>query len=339
MSALNATRPTLLDIARRLDPDGKIAAVAEVLNEFNEVLDDIPFVEGNLPTGHKVTVRSSLPTAAFRKLNQGTNRTKSTTEQVTETCGIMDAYSEIDEDVALINGNVNDFRFSEDLAHIESLNQKFCTTLIYGDTSDNPEEFLGIAPRYVNLSGDTTSDQIIDAGAEGSDNTSIYLVGWHPSVITGIYPKGSQAGLKVEDKGKLTVYDSSNNPFEAFVTHYKWKCGIAIKDYRCVIRIANIDISDLETADDDTDDSANILKYMSMALDKLPPMGMLKPVFYCNNRVRSMIRVKLLGKANTYITLKDWQTPISGFNRPTLAFQGVPIRRVDAITNTETLLT
>lgn len=337
-TGLSSDRLTLLDWARRADPDGKIAAVVEVMNHYNEILDDITFIEGNLATGHKVTLRASLPTPSWRLLNEGVTRTKSTTKQITETCGMLEAYSEIDKDLAMLNGNTAAFRFSEDLAHIEAMNQEFAYTLIYGDTSVDPEKFVGLAPRYFATSGQTTSDNVINGGGEGSDNTSIWLVGWSPNTVSGIFPKGSKAGLQVNDLGEQTVYDSNLKPFQAYRTHFQWKCGIQVKDWRYVVRICNIDISDLETAGDASDTSANLLKYMSQALDKIPSNGAVRRVFYCNNRVRAMLRVKLFNKSNTYITLSDWQSPISGFNRPTLAFQGVPIRRIDEIAVNEDLV-
>lgn len=339
MSALSSDRLTLLDWARRADPDGKIATVAEVLNRYNEILDDITFVEGNLPTGHKVTLRANIPTPTWRLLNEGVTPTKSTTNQVTEVCGMLEAYSTVDKDLASLNGDTSAFRYSEDLAHIEGMNVEFASTLISGDTSIDPEKFVGLQPRYYTISGATTSTNVIDGGGTGSDNTSIYLVGWSPMTIHGIFPKGSQAGLQVKDLGEQTVLDANNKPFQAYRTHYQWKCGIAVKDWRYVVRICNIDISDLETAGDTSDTSANVLKMMSQALDKLPPNGMVKPVFYCNNRVRAMLRVKLFNKSNCYITLEDTQSPISGLNRPTLKFQGVPIRRVDEIGVAETRVT
>ncbi|TSA28587.1 hypothetical protein D4R71_00345 [bacterium] len=339
MGALTATHVTLLDWARRVDPDGKIASVIEVLNEYNEILDDISFVEGNLPTGHKVTVRASLPTPTWRLLNQGVVRTKSTSNQITETCGMMEAYSEIDKDLAMLNGNTSQFRFTEDLAHIEAMNQAFAETLIYGDTSVDPEKFVGLAPRYYTVAGATTSGNLIDGGGVGTDNTSVWLVGWSPATIMGIFPKGSKAGLQITDLGEQTVLDSSNNPFQAYRTHFQWKCGIAVKDWRYVVRIPNIDISTLETAGDAADTSANLLKMMSQAMDKLPPSGMVRPIFYCNNRVRAMIRVKFLNKSNTYITLDELQSPVSGLKRPTLSFMGIPIRRIDQLDVDEARIT
>lgn len=333
MATLSTTWPTLLDVARRLDPNGKIAKVAEVMNQYNEILDDISWVEGNLPTGHKTTIRSSVPAGTWRLLNQGIVPVKSTSNQITEVIGMLENYAEIDKDLAMLNGNTAEWRLSEEKAVIEGLGQSLATALIYGDTSVDPEKFVGLAPRYYTVAGSTTSTNVIDAGGTGSDNTSIWLVGWSPDTITGIYPKGSQAGLSMNDLGEQTIYPGTGQ-YQGYRSHYQFKAGIAVRDWRYVVRICNIDISDLETAGDGTDTSANLFKYMSMALDKFPPQGSVRPVFYMNQRVRAMLRVKLISKSNLWLSLEDMQGP-NGVKRPTLAFMGVPCRRVDAILNTE----
>ena len=339
MSALTNDKVSLLDWARRVDPDGRIATVAETLTRYDEILDDITFMEGNLPTGHKTTVRASLPTPSWRLLNQGVVRTKSTTNQITDVCGLMETYSEIDVDVAKLNGNTSAFRFSEDKPHIEGMGQEFGTTFVYGDTSVDPEKFVGLAPRYYSVSEGTTQGNVIDAGGTGNDNTSMWLVGWSAETISGIFPKGSVAGLQVKDLGEQTALDDSNNPFQAYRTHFQWKPGIAVKDWRYVVRICNIDVSALLTAGDTSDSSANLLKHMSIAIDKLPPTGIAKVVFYANNTVRSMLRVKMQNKSNLLMSLQDIMSPISGFNRQTLHFQGVPVRRLDSIISTEARIT
>ena len=340
MTAQSTAWPTLLDISRRLDPDGKIATVSEILTKYNEVLDDLPFVEGNLPTGHKTTVRASLPAPTWRLLNKGVLPVKSTTNQIVETCGMMEAYSEIDKDLAMLNGNTAQWRLSEDAAVIEGMNQALTTALIYGDTSVDPEKFVGLAPRYYQVNGGTsvTAGNVIDAGG-GTNSTSIWLVGWSTDTIHGIFPKGSKAGLSMEDLGEQTIYDTQTpaGRYQAYRTHYQWKVGLAVRDWRFVVRIANIGVVALETAGDTSDTSANIIKYMSQALDKLPPTGNVRPVFYMNQRVRAMLRVKMLSKSNAFITLDNLQGP--SITRPTLSFMGVPCRRVDGLLNTETALT
>jgi len=63
MAVLGTGNPTLLDFAKSLDPDGSIANVIEILNQTNEVIPDVTWVEANLPTGHRHTVRSGIPSA------------------------------------------------------------------------------------------------------------------------------------------------------------------------------------------------------------------------------------------------------------------------------------
>ena len=331
--ALSTEHLTLYDVARRSDPDGKAAVIAEVLAQSNEILDDIPWVEGNLPTGHKTTLRGSLPTPTWRLLNQGVAPTKSGTKQITEVCGMMEAYSQIDVSLANMARDVAAFRLSEDKAFIEGMAQTLAYTLFYGnEDGTEPEKFLGFTGRYYSLATTvTTYGQIIDAGGAGADNTSIWLVAWGENSVHGIYPRGSKAGLSQQDLGEQTVLDSSNNPYQAYRTHFKWDCGLCVRDYRSVVRIANIDNSDILTAGDAADSSANLLKYMSVAIDKIKPVGgSSRLVFYANDTVLSMLRVKLMNKSNVQITLEQMQGA-GGIQRPTLHFMGVPVRLVDQL--------
>jgi hypothetical protein len=332
-----ATNLSLLDVARRLDPDGSAAMIAEILSEKNAILDDIPFLEGNTETGMKTTVRSALPTATWRSANQGVVRTKSTTKQIIENCGMLEAYSDIDKAIARMARDVNAFRFQEDKGHVQGMGQQMAQALIYGDTTLYPDRFVGIAPRYYSLATTVQSyAQIIDALGT-TTLTSVYLVGWGSDTVHGIYPRGSKAGLEQQDLGEVTVLDSDGNPYQGYRTHFKWDCGICVRDYRNIVRIANIDKTALLTAGDTSDTSANLIKYMCMALDMVPE-NTGKLVFYANKTVMSMLRVKLLSKSNVHLSISDI-TSSNGITRPTLQFMGIPVRRVDQIVNTETRIT
>jgi len=336
MAVLGFANLSLLDVARRIDPDGKAAAIAEVMNASHEILEDIPFVEGNLPTGHKSTLRASVPTPTWRLLNQGVVRVKTQTNQITTTCGMMENYSDIDKDLALLNGNTQGFRMQEDKGIIEGMSQSLATTLIYGDTDINPERFVGLAPRYYTLAGSATSGNIINA-AGAAALTSIWLVGWAPDKVFGIYPKGSKAGLEQQDLGEVTALDATGNPYQAYRTHYQHKVGLVVADWRYVVRICNINTTALLTAGDVADTSANIIKMMSMAIDIIPTAGSARLVFYCNQVVRAMLRVKYMSRSNSWITLENLQGA-GGIMRPTLGFMGIPVRRVDEIVSTETAI-
>ena len=244
MPLVSSGRNTLIDIAKSFGPDGKVATVAELLNQSNELIQYMNFIEGNLPTGHKGVVRTGLPTVQLRSFYRGVKVSKSGRATIEDVCAMLEGRNEIDKDLADLNGNAPAFRLSEGLSFIESMNQSFAQQLIYGDTSANPDGVLGLTPRYNSLSA-TNSQNIIDAGGSGSDNTSVWLVVWGENTVTGIYPKGSQAGLTQQDLGEIDAFDENNDRFRAYAELWKWKFGLHVKDWRYAVRIANIDVSDL----------------------------------------------------------------------------------------------
>jgi hypothetical protein len=203
--ALGTAALTLADWAKRLDPDGKVPTVVELLSQTNDILTDMLWIEGNLPTGHRTTVRTGLPTVAWRLLNAGITPSKSTTAQIDEHAGMLEAWSEVDVDLANLNGNVNSFRLSEAMAFLEAMNQEMARVLFYGNSGLNPEQFTGLATRYSTISGASNASHVISGSGSGSDNSSVWLVGWSANTICGIFPKGSKAGIVHEDYGVQTV--------------------------------------------------------------------------------------------------------------------------------------
>jgi hypothetical protein len=332
MATVGGSNATLLDVAKRMDPDGRISAIAELLSQENEILMDMPWFEGNLPTGHVTTVRTGLPAVAWRKLNAGVPASKSTTAQITETCGMLEAFGQVDKDLAELNGNTAAFRLSENMGFMESLNQTMASTMFYGDTAVYPERFLGLAPRYTTGVTATAANgqNIISAG--GSANlTSIWLVGWGPNSVHGIYPKGSVAGLRHEDLGLETVQDAAGNNFRAYQDHYQWKCGMALRDWRYVVRIANIDVTALEAGTTGTPADPDLLMLMVRSLERIQSVTGVTPAFYANRTVRSFLRQQAIrGTQQSTLTYDE----LGG--RPMVSFSGVPVRRVDAILSTET---
>lgn len=330
MATLASGALTLADWAKRLDPDGKVPVVAELLSQSNEILEDAVFMEGNLPTGHRVVIRTGLPTVYWRSINQGVPTSKSTTVQVDEAVGMLEAYARVDKDLAELNGNTAAFRLSEDTAFLEAMNQAQASTLLYGNPGTDPRQYLGMGPRYGTISGAGNAQNIIDAGGVSSNNTSIYLVVWGENTVFCTFPKGSKAGLNHEDQGVLTVYDSNNNPYQAYQTHYQWKNGLVVKDWRYVVRIANINTANLVAESS----AADLVKLMSRALDRIPNFGMGRAAFYMNRTVYSMLRIQALNKSQNAIAV---QQGLNQFGTPQswTTFEGVPLRRVDQLLNTE----
>lgn len=332
MALLNAGALTLIDHAKRSDPDGKIASIVELLSQSNEVLQDMLWIEGNLPTGHRTTVRTGLPTAAWRLLNSGVQPSKSTTAQIDEACGMLEAWSEVDKDLAELNGNISSFRLSEAMAFIEAMNQEMADTLFYGNSSTAPEEFTGLAPRYSSLSAQN-GQNILAGGGAGSDNSSIWLVGWGPQTVHGIFPKGSKAGLQHNDYGLVTVETTAGvagQRMRAYQEQWQWKCGIALKDWRYAVRIANIDISNLVSKSS----AADLFDLMIKATHRLPNLNLGKPVFYMNRSCFQMLDIQ--GRDDVIAGGQLSYEMVGG--KRVANFRGIPVRVCDVLRENEGLV-
>lgn len=330
MAVLATTNPTLADVAKRLDPDGKIAAIVEILNQNNEVLDDMPWLEGNLPTGHRTTVRTGIPAPTWRKLYGGVQPSRSTTVQVTDNCGMLENYAESDKALADLNGNTAEFRLSEERPIIEGISQELAKTLFYGNEGTLPESFTGLAPRFNTrvLANSQSADNVLHGGGAGSTNTSVWLVVWGPQSVHGIYPKGQKGGLDMEDKGQITIenVDGAGGRMEAYRSHYKWNCGLSVRDWRYIVRIANIDVSTLTK---DASAGADLLDLIAQAFEQVPSLYAGRPVIYCNRTIKSFLRRQQKNSKNVQISIAD----VAG--RKVMVLDEVPVRRCDAILNTE----
>ena len=315
---------TLYDIARRKDPNGDIAKIVELMQQENEILKDIPYLECNDGTNHKTTTRTGLPEVFWRRYNMGVPKSKSTTTQIVDHAAKMEARSEVDKDLVDINvGNEKEYRFSEDAAFLSAMNNKMAETVFYGD-KNTPEAFVGFAPRYAKISTDKTKSgyNIISGGGAGSDNTSIFVVGWGPNTVHGIIPKGTTAGFKTTDKGVQTVYDSNGNPFDAYVTKFEWFNGLCVRDWRYVVRIANIDVSNLASGSS----AADLNDLLLTAVHRFPANRMnVRFGIYCTEEVLTALDRQTLNKNQAMVGYRQVQ------GEEVLAFRNIPIRRCDAI--------
>jgi hypothetical protein len=337
MATLAAGQLTLADWAKRLDPDGRVAAVAEMLSQSNEILEDAVFKEGNLPTGHRVSIRTGLPTVYWRMINAGVPTSKSTSAQVDEACGMLEARSHIDTKLAQLNGNTAAFRLSEDTAFLEAMNQTMASTLFYGNPSVDPKTFAGLATRYSAISGAGNAQNVMSAGGStAGQNTSIYLVVWGEETVFCPFPKGSTAGLIHKDLGEESVTDSDGRFYQALRTLYQWDNGLVVKDWRYAVRICNIDTVALAalTGTQASTAATEIIKMMARAIDRIPNMAMGRAAFYANRTVMSLLRIMALQKSTSALGIVD---ALSQFGRPgkQVEFLGIPVRKCDQLLNTE----
>jgi hypothetical protein len=168
----------------------------------------------------------------------------------------------------------------------------------------------------------------------------VFLVVWGDNTVYCPFPKGSTAGLMHEDLGEQTVYlDSGTSRMQAFVTRYQWKNGLVVKDWRYVVRIANIEAADIRSASGTQASTAstNVISAMARALYRIPNMAMGRAAFYMNRTVHSGLSVMALDKSDAVLAvnqgLSQFGTPYSW-----LSFLGIPCRRVDSIVNTEAVV-
>lgn len=343
MATLGTTVLTYADWAKRLEDGYKIASIVELLSQTNEILMDMLVLEGNLPTGHKTTVRTGLPQATWRLLNYGVPNGKSTTAPIIDTCGNLEAYSVIDKDIADLNGNTSEFRMSEAMAFLEGMNQQMATTLIYGNQSSNPERFTGLSPRYntVTVANAATASNVVDMGGTGSTNTSLWIVTWGPNTVHGIFPKGKITGLQHRDMGEWPVTDINNYTYQAYRDHFKWELGLSVRDWRYCVRLANIDVTLLNGGS-----AANLINGLVRGLYRLPTTSSMaaavqtsdansiqgemgRTVIYCNRVLRTYLDLQAMNKANVLLQMREFQGQV------VTTFRGIPIRTCDAILNTE----
>lgn len=346
MAVLGTTVPTLADIAASMTNGTFDTERVNLLSQTNEMIQDMVWKEGNLPTGHKTTLITGLPTVGFRRFNEGVPLSKSTGASIEEGSAMLEGFFQVDRGLAVMAGDVNQYRLDESALFMEAMNQTLQTYLLYGNASTMPESFTGFAARYNTMSG-AIGAQIVDAGGTGTDNTSIYLVGWGPSVF-GMYPKGTVGGLHHEDvtvnrtamQGAPNVMtgdvlqDANGRNFMGYRDHFLWNCGLVIRDYRAVARIANIDVSDLVAGNVS---AADIIKLMVRAYYKIPTNlrknvgknGFGRPAWYVNPTIKAALHLQALNKASAQISLRE----IDGVE--VLTFLGIPVREVDQLLNAE----
>ncbi len=340
MATRDITDRESLITAARQTANGMIINVAEVLNETHNVIEDAIVQKSTDITSHRVTRRSRLPAISWVKVGNGWNATVGLTNQAVETIGMMKARFLAPQDVMDIQANPDKYRANQERAYVEAMGQELSNTL-FGNVSGGslspttapPEEFAGFQYRLNALSTDPTKYVISNGNSSGNDNTSIWFVQWSPTKVYLITPRNMEGGgLKKEDKG--LVYTSGDNAVAstnatspnptnslwAYITEFSWNVGLAIEDQRSVKRLCNID--SVLTADDTLNEDLIIQIRNNFK-------GNEKIYMYCNETVFTQLQILAKDKTNVHWTGDD------PFGRPQFNFLDMPVRRDDAITDVE----
>lgn len=337
--------PSLLDVTTR-QVMGKSVEIAEMLSQSNDYWDDAVYVEANEAGGHEFVYRTSIPAGSWRQANQGVPYGKSTTAKSRIGIASLEDYSQVDRWIAEQSGDIEEFRESEDVAFLEGMGQTMVQTAFYGNTAVTPAEFMGYAPFYNTVSTATAQNaaNVIDAKGTGSSNASIWWICHGPNTIFHVYPRGSKAGLAMEDKGDTVPgFDSVGNRFEAFTSWFRQQAAICPKDWRYAARIANIDTTSAGLAGANAYDIFAGLAQMEMLFPHLTakssgitktdavrdPAPGIRPVIYVNRTIRHWMDVQAMRDRNVLLRAEDYDGVAC------LQWRGIPIKLVDQLTNTE----
>lgn len=325
--AISGDMLTLLDQAKRTDPDGNTAMIVELLEKQNDILQDAVSIEGNGPTHHRTTVRTGLPEAEWRRLNYGVGRSKSRTAQVDDGYGMLETYAETDVSVVDLAADPAAFRFSEEGPFRTSMNIEMSDTIWYGNTDTNPERFLGLTQRYNNYVAAEAPNAAniipieLTANA-GASPLSIWFLTWSPQTLFLSFPKGGKAGLTVSDKGQQTINDGASGQFEAYRTHYKWDIGLVLRDWRYTVRMPNINVTRLAAGTTSAD------TFLDKVIDGYyqiedPSVGM--TALYMNRTMMAWFHKLAMQRTNTRVSIDEFD------GKRILNFLGIPIRRSDSL--------
>ncbi len=342
MAALGTVLVTLADVAK--SKNKQIGKVAEVLVQENPMLNDIPYMEMNEGTIHKEDIRSALPAVYYRKANQAIPASKTTVEERSFQAAHFESKSQIDAKVAARGGmdRIAYNRWNQAQGHIQAHAIEHAALTIYGSplNAGGDRKSPGFFDVYSTLSAsEPTSKQIIDGGGTASTNCSVLLVAWGERSVFGVYPKGTQAGLKRTDRSKgnmevqIQALDVNGNAgsFYGYEEQFEIDHGLVVKDYRQASRIANIDVALLKSGAA----AGDLIDLMISAHYKIhnPQNGML--VWYVNRTLEAFLHKQSLTKvgAGAGLTYDNYQ------GHKILTFLGHPVRRSDALLNTEAQVT
>ena len=160
------------------------------------------------------------------------------------------------------------------------------------------------------------------------------MIVWGERTCHGIYPKGSKAGLDREDKGKQVKEVSDGSLYDVHREKFTWDCGVSVRDWRYIVRIANIDVSDMLAG------SVDMFALLRSGYWKLKQRQVAggRAAIYCNSDVLEALDAQTTPTASTSTTTSSGNvrlkvTEVEG--KEVISYRGMPLRECDAILNTE----
>ena len=321
---------TLAEWGAFFGADGKPYDVIDLMGQDNSINDDCLYMEANGKDGHTTAIMNGLPTISFARLYKGTPVSKSARTQIKDACAMMEGRNEIDVRLLRLNAeNAAAYRASEAKAFTEALMQQHATSIFYGDADADPDQFFGLNVRYPL----TTSPNVVTAGGTGSTCTDIWGIVWGSNEVHGIFPKGSKAGLTMQSLPEYDAFDGDTNRYRAVGDLFQWNVGLTVRDWRCVVRICNIDVTKLGLAKGATG-FVDLHRLTIQAKNKVPTSKRGRMIWYCNQDVLTALELQASDAGNVQLTYGEL------FDSKQVPYlHGRPVRQCDAILSTQTALT
>lgn len=332
------------ELLRRETPNGTLTQIINTISQQNEIVADATMLECNNGTFHQDTRTVSEPTGAERAYDQGVTPDSGVSEVVTEPTCMLDGLSEVD--VAKLNHTPDPgmARAQEDAFFLDGMTKTMVSRLFDGDRGANPLRINGINTRsdYNALSSSYVFDNGGGNTASASTFTSLYIIQWGMKKVNLIYPRNdtlsqgstdvikSVAGVKMEDYGKQMITDAnaSTKKYPSWQTWFELHFGWFIADPRCIKRIPNIATATINGTTYVSFDE-NILIQATNELE----YGGEGAMIYVNRTLKTQMQQRANDKANAMYTQDVEGDGV--FARPVLRFNGIPIREVAQITNTQ----
>ena len=309
---------TLLERMHRNSENADAARIIEALSQTNSILQDAPAIEANERTVHTSVVRTALAHGTHRIYNQGIQTSASQTKVVHDVVCELAGYSYADKKLVDEAANPTEFLNGEVSSFIEGMGQDQAEDFVYGNHGADSAYMDGFAIRRPKIDEKLCIDM---GGTTTGKLTSVYIVKWARDKAHVIFPKGaSGCGVSRVDKGVQTVDAPSGGKMEAYVNYFTASYGLAVRNDKSLIRLANID-----TATTKADD---VIKTILKASHNLA-IGDGTICIYGNADVLSLLDVATVDKSNVCYTDKDpWGNEL-------LKIRTMRLRQVDAILSTE----
>ncbi len=327
MATNDALHPNLNDWFSRRDPNGKHARIVELLDQRDDFIKDSVWREANGTFGHRTVLRTGLGSSTWRKFYQPIQPSKSETEAVVATCGMLESLLVVDKALADAENEPQEFMAGEMVAKYQQMSQEIIGTALYGNELTEPEAFSGLASHY-NDTAAANGDHIL--GSTSGNTTSIWLVGWGLNTTFLFFPKGSSGGMQTTELPVELAGDTtgSGGGYLAYRRHVRWDCGLCVPDWRANARI----LVNHSTLTKNAASGDDLIDLMTQAVEMIPTeiMNTAKMRFYVNRPVKSFLRRQIANKvASSTLT----QETVAG--KPVMMFAGIPVSRCDQIVTTE----